>query len=279
MGDFIGGIFGSDEEEVAPQNITTESTLTPEQRKLFNETLLPYLQSGDIGTMRDSPAPIGTTGRTQLGSDSLARLEALARNNPSSETAANSRTALNEILTRDPTNTEAFYKTNVYDPMLRDYERDTAPRIARTFGGNSMFSSERQQADRDSRDDLTRNLIASRESLALKGREQDTNAILGALDRTQEVETLEPSVLTAILGAGEIVRNQDNQKLAATRDEELRQRGEKDKRIAQILAALGIQGQENIVQPAIYSGGQEGIGGQAALMALAMGMGGGFGGK
>jgi hypothetical protein len=196
-----------------------------------------------LATQPARPATIGATGRTELAGTSLQALQELAGRVATGEKAAATadagRTSVLDILSRGPQSIEDYFKTNVQDPALRDFERDVLPAISRKFAGNQFFTSERQKTDRDTREDLLTGLTKSRSELAYKARVDDTNAMLGALDRIQGVETLEPNVqravadaISSMLGAGETIRGQDQGLLEAQRAEELRMFGAENAHLA-----------------------------------------------
>ena len=258
LSDLGAMVMGKDARQVGGGDIKNVSKQSPEQRAMMNETLLPFLRSESLAGLRDTPVPLGATGVTSLGESSLAALEQMMQGGEAGDSADLGREALRGILTRGPTDIDEFFKTNIQSPMIEALREEIMPQTARTFGGNAMFSSERQEADARSREDLSKQLVASRADVSLKARESDTNAILNAVQRLGEVERLEPSVIQAALQAGETVRAQETEGLQAEREEELRQRAERDKRIAQILAALGLDVNENIAFAPLFAPAQTG---------------------
>lgn len=276
FGDIFGGIkdsiFGSKPHHIGGGNIETVSTLSKGQQKLLDENLLPFLQGVELEGLRDTPAPLGVTGRTPLAATSLAVLEELAgqaaEGGRVAKTAEIQRDKLLELLDRGPQDVTEFFNTNVRDPAIKDFSEIVLPQLARRFGGNDLFSSERVEADERAREDVIDALVQARTGLEHQAFKDNTQVTFDALDRLASTEALVPTVVGAILDAGETIRAQDAEKQAATRQEDLRQRELQDRRLQQILAALGLPTVENVAFAPTFAQGQQGIAGQAAMAAL-----------
>ncbi len=226
------------------------STLTPEQQRLFRETLVPFLGRPI------SEAGAAVPGMSALESTSLAGLEQLAKDLVSGQGAEGglrrqATSAVGDILSQGPTDFEDFFQTTVRDPALRDFEEDVLPRIGREFGGNQFFGTERISADEAAREDLLESLTRARSDLAFRTRESDTQSRLQAAGLSSQIGT--SGDLISLLGAGALPRNIELQRLAR-----------EDKRVAQLLEALGLQAKENVV---VASGGTEGIAGDLLKLA------------
>ena len=254
--DITSGIFGSGPKQLSSSEIKTADLLSPEQKKLMNQFLIPFLESRDLAGLRDAPAPlgitshtvdrvpvegaplatdkfrvpsiagfnapVGATGVTGLGELSLEALEKLVTEGAFSESADIGRESLEEIIGRGDTDFEEFFNTSIRDPLLKDFQDIILPRTARQFGGTQFFSSERQEADARGRDDLTDSLTRARSELGFRTRQQDTENRMGAIAQLAQLERLEPSILNSILQSGEIVRGQDTERLQAERIEAIR---------------------------------------------------------
>ncbi len=144
-------LFGS-----APKaKISSLSTLTSEQENALRDIL--GLLPADVAAGQQIAAG-GTTG-----------LSAAQR-------------AVLGILQRDATDIEDFFQTNIAGPLLEQFERDILPGIARGSVGRtgSGLSGERLEQENRAREDLIEALARGRSDVALRGREIDTQAILGA---------------------------------------------------------------------------------------------------
>ena len=262
---FLSGILGgggssSEVFNLAPR-IDTVSTLNPTQQTLLDEVLGPFLTSPGLGGFTpEAFQPSGGRLAPDLSSlerTSLAGLEALALGEGAAgENVTNAQDALNRIFTQGPTDFSDFFNTNVRDPLLEDFNENIIPGIGRRFARN-FFSDDRRRVEGEAVGDLTDALTRSRSELAFSTRESDANRILQALGLTNQV-ALGPDIAT--LAAGAVPRGVEGDLIGAERDEFIRQQDERDQRIAQILAALGIPAIENIVTAPTVVAGESGGG-------------------
>ncbi|MGH9856874.1 MAG: hypothetical protein ACRD4B_03420, partial [Acidobacteriota bacterium] len=151
------------------------------------------------------------------------------------------------------TGTEEFFQTNIQDPALKEFEETVLPSVGRSFGGANFFSSERREADALAREDLLDALTQSRSALEFQGAEAAKNRALeaaGISDQFARTRIGERDIrlqeLLGSFGAGQETREFER----GTRDREFaefsRQQEERARRIAQIMAAIGVPGIENI---------------------------------
>lgn len=185
------------------------SLLTPEQQAVYS-SLLQTLQ-GNMGSF----GPATTT--------SLQGLEELALAMVGPEgSRATSAGALRDIISSSGKEFDTFYKTNIQDPLVRDFQTEILPGISRKFAGSGFFSSDRARADQLATEDLSRQLVQGKARTQLGAREQQLRAagILPEIDRTTA------DVLNSII-AGERAPTQQD--------------------IANLMNALGIKAKENIV--------------------------------
>ena len=196
----------------------TLSLLSPEQQQLL-KFITPYL-TGSFG--QDSQL-------NQTEGTSLAALEELALSGVRGEGPTGAAGgALTDILSRGPTDINDFFNTSVRDPMLEEFEQTILPDIGKRFAGE-FFSGERQQAERSARDDLLSSLFRERARVALEGRRQDDQSTLQAADAATNRDQGILNLLSTLFTAGGASR------------------GFQQQQIENILAALGLSTQENVV--------------------------------
>lgn len=103
---------------------------------------------------------------------SLAAIEQMALNFASPEGQQNFGAAGNTLralmdFEGQTADTNAFFESNIRDPLLEQFSREILPQISRSFGGSDFFSSERQGAEGLAREDLLESLVAGKERVAL----------------------------------------------------------------------------------------------------------------
>ncbi len=233
IGDFL---FGTE-----PESQQDQLSLLTEQQKRIADFLEPFLTSENLGTIEG----VQTPPLSSIQETSLAGLEQLTAGiagggTEQQDLLSTGRTAATDILTRDATDIEDFFRTNIADPSLKFFNEEISPAITSKFAPSGFFSSERLDAEAGSREDLLRFLTQSRESVALKGREQDTNALLKALTSLGGLRGTELGDLSGVLAAGELPRD-------AFREEAIGPIQERERRLNSIFKALGIPGVENVV--------------------------------
>lgn len=210
-------LFGS-----APSSKIESKTLqTPEQEAMMKQ-LLEFLGQYSMDS-----------GLGNLEATSLAGLERFAEEGAGegSQLYQSGSQAIQRILGGSGEDFEQFYQTGVKEPLLEEFEEDILPRISRRFGASGMFGSERKAADVGAREDLLKSLVRGRSEARLGARQQELQA--AGLIPGFETGRGQIGLAAAEIGLGE-----------------------RRKRLAQVLSALGIKSFENI---ATVTGGSEGL--------------------
>ncbi len=272
---FLDAIFGSGPEVITPEpQVQTAPTQTKEQQELL-KSLIGNLQP-KIGQPTPAFQPSGgalAPGISNLEQMSLASLEQQAMNLASGEgPVAAASTALQGILTGGPQDIDEFFTSNVAQPLQTEFLEDILPDISRRTARN-FFGGERRSIEQNAIEDLVDQLSRERSRLAFETRESDLNRKLQAAGIAGDV-ALNP--LIQLLGAGSVPRGIEGDLIDAERAEFERQTGQQNTVVNQILAALGLETQENIVSTPVVVPGQEGIlgdliSGGAKIGAVAMG--------
>ena len=223
----IGSFFFGSEPKL---DVKTKGLLSDEQARLLNEVLLPFLQQSDVAqSITDVPGVNPLEAGTILGFEDL--LAGQLTGEGSTETAAGT---LGDILTRDPTDIDDFFETNVAAPLLEQFEEDIIPDIGNRFAGQ-FFGGERRDAEAQAREDLIDALVRGRADVALRGREFDTGAQIQAAGLTPSIDQAPILELLGIQEGAGLPRNVSLAQLA-----------QQNQRIQQVLAALGLKTKENI---------------------------------
>ena len=235
----------------------TLDTLTPEQQAELNK-LLQQLGSSS-GPKFEGDLNVEQSDLSQL---SLAGLEerALALSDPNrkSELSTQATQSLLSLLDFESADAgiEDFFRTNVRDPALEEFQRNILPAISRDFGGANFFSSERRETDQSAQGQLIESLSRSRSGLAFNARESDRNRALQALGLVPESENRDINQLLAILGAGETTTGLKERNVGREFDQFIAESGFDRDRISQLLAGINTQAFENVVTT---SGGTAGL--------------------
>ena len=207
--------------------IRGKTTLNKEQQDLFKNIVFPFLNEPIAGQSLSKTE--------QLSLEAIEQQAVKAATGDTTGTQAQS--TLKDILSRDATDISEFFKTNIRDPLMKDFNETILPGIGKRFAG-SFFSGERAEGERSAVDDLLRTLTSERSRVALAGREQDTDAMLRAAGLAPGADAGVLANLMKLFEGGGLGRNIDRQ------------------RLHDILAALGIQTTENI---GIGTGGSSGL--------------------
>ena len=224
-----------------------ETVLDADQRRVLASLLGQFEEEG-LGEFRgeqfQGDLSAGLTGGEQL---SLAALEQQALNRVGGQTEG--ADALSELISnRGATGSfEDFYRTNVRDPAVEEFQNQVLPNIIRDFGGAQFASSERAEADTEARGDLLEELVRSRSALAFQERQSAADRLLQAIGLESATGTGEVQQLLGILGGLGTGREVEQADLDREYQDFLRQLGQGDTRIAQILQALNTRSIENIV--------------------------------
>lgn len=238
MGFFKDLIFGSKPKK----SIDTLSTLSPEQRTLMNELLIPYLsqpisEAGQPAYTKPLVADIGTSEQAML--DLVDQLL------PQYQQATSGALDMLGRATSGATDIDEYFKRTVQMPMLEAFDEEVTPRINARYA-QQFYGSDRKQADQRAVEELLESLTTGRTSMAFNARENDLNRLLTAAQATPGILSGGASAIGNLAPITSTPRQIEQMRLAADYDEFVRQQDERNKRIQQILTALGLQAQENI---------------------------------
>ena len=199
---FFDVLFG----EAPSTEVNTLPTLTPEQQQSLNQLLR---ELGGGSPTFDGDVSIDHSDLSQLSLDALEeRARVLGnpdRQNLIATSAADTLMKLLDFSSEDA-GIEDFFKTNVRDPALQEFQDNVLPQISRSFGGANFFSSERTKTDQNAQGDLIESLTRSRSELAFNSRESNRNRALQALGLAGNVDALsrgDSQELMALFGIGQ----------------------------------------------------------------------------
>lgn len=230
MVDFLFG-------ESPSQEITPQTTLTPEQEELLR------LIIGQI-SQGTGESPFGLESG-QLELQSLAGLEALGTAIPGGEAGASAAGiglgALEQLFTQGPQDIDDFFTETIEKPALRDFGRDIGD--IRTRFAPQFFGGERVEAEARTSEDLVEALVRERARVGFEARNTDQLNVLrglqtlpGAVGAQFGGTTAAANIRLGLLGAG-----------GTTRDVTQQQLDERNRRLREAFGSLGIEGFENIV--------------------------------
>jgi len=232
------GVFDFLFGEAPSQEITPQTTLTPEQERLL-KALIAQITEGQ------GEAPFGIeAGALEL--QSLAGLEALGTAIPGGQAgtaaAETGLGALEALFTQGPQDIDKFFTETIEKPALEAFRETTIPDI-RTRFAPQFFGGERREAEARATEDLIESLTRERARVGFEARESDLNRIIGgagvlpgAVGSQFAGPTSQANIMLGLLGAG-----------GTTRDVTQQQLDERNRRMREALGALGISGFENIV--------------------------------
>lgn len=255
----FSGIFGS-----SPSTKTDPTTvLTPEQeaalKSIFGEIGLNA--PGGANNVSSFPGDLSVEGN--FGElTSLEALEQAVLGKATGETQKLFTDSLNELISNkgNVTDFTDFFEKSVRDPALQSFEEKVLPAIGRDFGGADFFSSDRVKQDQFAREDLIDSLTGSRSELAFRSQESANDRLLAALGLAESGQNSRINQIAQLFGAqfqaeganvGLDERNVSREFGSFQAD-----RDERNTRIRQLLAAIGLPAFENIVTT---SGGSSGI--------------------
>lgn len=227
ISDFLGG----SKTEV---DISQLPTLTPEQQQQLKKLL------GGLGLPSDQEI-LGE----KIETSSLQGLEGLSESlTMEGGLFGETSSALIEALQGGAQDFDEFFQTNVKDPLLETFREDIQPDLSRRFAASGFRSSDRLQQESRATEDLLQALTRGRSELAFRTEESARDRSIRAAGIAGPAGRSQAGTLIDILGAGG---------------------GRRRERIQQLLAALGIQGTENLAavtpgQPGLIQGLAPGIG-------------------
>lgn len=245
------------------------TTMTPEQQRALAKIVSQLSSEGVTGPEYEGEL---VAGLGNLEAMSLEALEQMILKQATGEgAAADAETALSELIKSGgaPTDFEDFYRTSVHDPLLQEFSESVLPELTRRFGSSGAFGSDRKLAEQQATERLVKTLAGTRGELAFKTQESAANRLLQAIGLAPQLEGADTANVLAMLEGAGLPRQIQQARLTSEYGEFQRQQEERSKRIAQLLAALGVKGVENI---ATGLGGQRGeIGMQASSTKSALG--------
>jgi len=250
----------------------TMPTLSPEQRRLLDQFLIPYLRSKPLSPLDEASTPYTgrlTAGLSDLEQQALGGISSFVQQFAGSPIRQRVQETLLDLMQGVPTDFANYFTQSVERPLLRTFEEQVIPQINRRFGGTAFYSSERATAQDRAMRELAQALASARAEMAFRARESALQRALQAARLAPDVQVQELSVLQNALQAGAVPRQVEQAGLTAEYQEFQRRIAERNERIRQALAVLGIRPFENI---AVVTPGQTGF-----LTALAGGVGQGFG--
>jgi hypothetical protein len=249
VANWLGDVLFGSEGELQTQQL---STLTPEQNSLMRVLIQQlggvgggraptgmaprggrasqWLQAAGMGPPEGELDIAGGNFLSEAENTSLAGLEERAMLRATGGLEAESQGALKELIQGrgGVGGFDEFFKTNVLDPSLKDFQEKIQPAISRGFGGSSFFSSERAQADRNAGQDLMETITRERGRLSLEDRQASAQRMLAAIGLAPEIDRVGTETRIKELGAFGT------------------ERGARNERINQLLALLGTRGVENL---------------------------------
>ncbi len=260
--DSVGSfLFG----ESPSQDITPTSTLTPEQEELLRQLIEQISGAGEAEGLGASNLELTSlSGLEDIANQAIGILDTGA----GGETAASGLSALNDIFTSGPQDIDNFFNETVRDPLLEDFQDDILGIGSRRAG--DFFGGERVELERNAQESLIDALTRERARTAFGARESDLNRTIqglgvlpGAVGSEFGSLAAGGNILGGTLAAGGTRRSITQQQL-----------DERNRRIREALAAIDLQGTENIV---FNNPGSSGLI-PTAIGAAAGGFGAGFGG-
>jgi len=148
--------------------------------------------------------------------------------------------ALARALSGEPESFEEYYQRAVQEPMLEEFERTIMPAVSKKYAPSGYWSSERVRSEERTRRDLLNALTRARSELAYKARESALERRLKAASLAPELIVLPGKALMSLLEAQALPRKVEQAKRTAAYQEWLRQQAGIDKRIKQMISALGL---------------------------------------
>lgn len=248
MGGLVGSIFGSKPKT----SITQHSTLAPEQQELLS-FLSPQLQ----GRFENVPSTGQFTNAEQLSLDALEQMVtgfATGGGNQQVQDASDTATSfLESIIGQGPRDIDDYFTKTVQEPLLEDFDDILQGTRNRFQSSGNLFSGERREAEARSREDLFDVLGRERTRVAFDERARDINTGMQAA-----------GALPGIAGAGaqfDLAQLAGLSQLATglggtERGVAQAQLDEENRRVREILGALGIPAVENV---GVSTPGQEGV--------------------
>ncbi|MCI0418695.1 MAG: hypothetical protein L0312_05650 [Acidobacteria bacterium] len=236
-------LFGKDPKA----QISTLGLQTPEQEALLKQ-LISRLGQGEGVTpfTGEQVAPLG-----ELEGLSLEALEQkILQRVQGTGAEAEAQTALGRVLRTGgaPVDFEDYFQRSVRDPAVQEFRELILPELTRRYGSSGAFGSDRKLAEDRATEGLTRSLAGARSELAFRTQSDAANRLVQALQLAPGVERSSVESLLNLMQGAALPRSIEQARLTAEYTEFQRQQAQKQERINQILAALGLKTKENIPQ-------------------------------
>lgn len=223
-----------------------KTTLTAGQNKALEEVLLPFLTGTPFQDVKGTPFE----GQLSAGQTDLERQLAGAAGSTiegTTDTFGRVSSALDPFLAGDVGDFEDFFQRTVAEPGLQQFQEDILPALDRQFGPSGFFGSERNRANVRATEDLTDALTRERSRIGFETRESALDRALQAAQISGQLPGQAAGALGQLAPIAGTERQVQQQALDREFQEFLRVNvAERDKRIEQLLAALNIQGVENL---------------------------------
>jgi len=239
LSDFLGGSEPEAE-------ITSQSTLTPEQQEALKKLLAQL--TGDQGIGGDVPAFGGDLNIGQSGTTQNLLAELIGGTGRTGATDD----IISQFLTGDPTDVESLFKESIQEPLIRTFQDEILPSIDRRFASSGFFGSERGKSVERSTEDLLQTLVGEKSKAVFGAEEAAKGRALQALSPSLNFSS---GVTRQIGDIGSQETGLEERNVARNFEEFARQQAQRTQQIQQLLAAIGTQGTENI---ATVTPGKEG---------------------
>ena len=179
-------LFGS-----KPSSSTkTAPTLSPEQQRALNETLLPFLTGTPLESVQGEAFP-GAEGfqftqpLTSGETTSLAALEQQALQGVQPTEGAN---FLTQFFQFDQEGFDEFFEASITRPLLESFERDILPTITRRAAGTgNLFGTETQGLIERAGENLTDTIASQRAIQEFQARQSGQDRALSAATTTEQL--------------------------------------------------------------------------------------------
>jgi len=165
--------------------------------------------------------------------------------------------ALVGMLTEDPTAFEDFYRTNVKDPALREFEEDIGPALSRRYAKSGFYSGERIKSEDRAGRELLDDLMQSRSKLAFQTQESGKERALRAAGIIPQVGASTAQSLLGLLQGAGVERDYEQGKIDREYEDFLRRTDKnRDQELQELALLLGARPFENITE---QKGGSTGL--------------------
>lgn len=260
-------IYGATQSRGSSPSVSNQPSMSPEQQGALR-TLLTRLQGGDP----NGPAYGGqlTAGLSGLQNTSLSALEQMAMNNANNATATPGSNipggqdmwnTIRGAMTASPADTERLFSDTVEAPAIKDWNENVMPQITQQFRGSAGYGSDKVNFTEKAMGNLSGNLTSARSKMVYDATQAQQNRALqaagmipGMAAAGSALQGDQVSRLMQMLTAGSVPQQNAQAALSARYGEFQRQQAQGNTNISQILSALGLGTQNQVVNP-----GQQGF--------------------